>query len=187
MGGLRTRGRLAGFTAFAAVAATLAFPAQAFAGEIQDPPVASDAEAAADQADAAMQDAPATDGGEMVVTARRRNETLQDVPAAVTAVGGDSLDVLAATDLRTLSGRIPNFSVEQGTTSASSSQIFLRGIGIDNTGFNTDPNVGVYIDDVFVGRLIGSMVSALDLDRIEVLRGPQGTLYGRNSTAGAVK
>ena len=191
MGGLRTRGRLAGFTAFAAVAAALAFPAQALAGELQDPPVAGDPEVAAQDAneavDAATQDAPATDGGEMVVTARRRNETLQDVPAAVTAIGGDSLDTLAATDLRTLSGRIPNFSVEQGTTSASSSQIFLRGIGIDNTGFNTDPNVGVYIDDVFVGRLIGSMVSALDLERIEVLRGPQGTLYGRNSTAGAVK
>jgi iron complex outermembrane receptor protein len=191
MGAPRIRGRYAALTALTTIAATLAFPAPALALGGTDQPPPADTEAAAQQANAAANAsqpaAPATSEDNIVVTARRRNETLQDVPGAVTAIGGDSLDALAVTDLRSLSGRIPNFSVEQGTTSSSASQIFLRGIGIDNTGFNTDPNVGVYIDDIFVGRLIGSMVSAVDLERIEVLRGPQGTLYGRNSTAGAVK
>ncbi|MFN3727626.1 MAG: TonB-dependent receptor [Allosphingosinicella sp.] len=191
MGGPRTRGRFAAFTAFTAIAAALAFPAPALAFEDGAQPPTADPEVAAQENNDAVADqataSPAAQDDVLVVTARRRNETLQDVPGAVTAVGGESLDTLAVTDLRALSGRIPNFSVEQGTTSSSASQIFLRGIGIDNTGFNTDPNVGVYIDDIFVGRLIGSMVSAVDLERIEVLRGPQGTLYGRNSTAGAVK
>lgn len=201
MGGLRTRGRLTAFSALTAVAAITMFPGAALADDqpAQPPaadtaipdPATPDPNVAAEQVNDATEgqepDAGAFQDNEMVVTARRRNETLQDVPAAVTAVGGESLEALAVTDLRTLSGRIPNLRVEQGTTSSSASQIFLRGIGIDNTGFNTDPNVGVYIDDVFVGRLIGSMVSAVDLDRIEVLRGPQGTLYGRNSTAGAIK
>ncbi|MFN3387573.1 MAG: TonB-dependent receptor [Allosphingosinicella sp.] len=170
----------------------MAFPAPALAYEADAQPPAPDPDVEAQQANQALAtaqvDAPAAaEGGVVVVTARRRNETLQDVPGAVTAVGGEALETLAVTDLRALSGRVPNFSVEQATTSSSASQIFLRGIGIDNTGFNTDPNVGVYIDDIFVGRLIGSMVSSVDLERVEVLRGPQGTLYGRNSTAGAVK
>ncbi|AMK19990.1 MULTISPECIES: TonB-dependent receptor [Sphingobium] len=123
----------------------------------------------------------------IVVTARKREETIQNVPTTVTAVGSESLETRAVTDLRALSGYVPNVTVEQATTSSSGSQIFLRGIGIDNTGFNTDPTVGVYLDDIFIGRLVGSMVGALDMERIEVLRGPQGTLYGRNATAGAVK
>ena len=126
-------------------------------------------------------------GNEIVVTARKRAESLQDVPTAVTAVDSAALEARAATDLRDLSGYVPNLTVEQATTSSTGSQIFLRGIGIDNTGFNVDPTVGVYLDDIFIGRLIGSMVGAVDMERIEVLRGPQGTLYGRNSTAGAVK
>lgn len=125
--------------------------------------------------------------GDILVTARKRTETLQDVPTTITAVGAAQLETRAVTDIRALSGFIPNVQVESATTSSSASQIFLRGIGIDNTGFNTDPTVGIYLDDVFVGRLIGSMLGAVDMERIEVLRGPQGSLYGRNSTAGAVK
>ena len=125
--------------------------------------------------------------GEIIVTARRRSESLQKVPAAITAFSGQSLETRSITDLRALSGFVPNVHVEAATTSSSASQVFLRGIGIDSTGFNTDPNVAIYLDDIFVGRLIGSMLGAVDLDRIEVLRGPQGTLYGRNATAGAVK
>lgn len=127
------------------------------------------------------------DGGEIVVTARKRTETLQNVPTTITAVSSAALESRAVTDIRALSGFVPNVTIEAATTSSSASQIFLRGIGIDNTGFNIDPTVGIYLDDVFVGRLIGSMLGAVDMERIEVLRGPQGTLYGRNSTAGAVK
>lgn len=125
--------------------------------------------------------------GDIVVTARKRTETLQTVPTTITAVGSVALEARAVTDLRSLNGFVPNVTVEAGTTSSSSSQVFLRGIGIDNTGFNIDPTVGIYLDDIFVGRLIGSMLGAVDMERIEVLRGPQGTLYGRNSTAGAIK
>ncbi|GGD80023.1 TonB-dependent receptor [Croceicoccus mobilis] len=124
---------------------------------------------------------------EIVVTARKRAETIQDVPTTVTAINDAALDVRAATDIRYISGFVPNVTIEQATTSSTGSQIFLRGIGIDNTGFNVDPTVGVYLDDIFVGRLIGSMLGAVDMERVEVLRGPQGTLYGRNATAGAVK
>ncbi len=129
----------------------------------------------------------AQEEGAIVVTARRREETLMDVPIAIATVDAKSLDTKAVNDLRALDGFVPNVNIQAATTSASSAQIFLRGVGIDDVGFGTDPNVGVYLDDVFIGRLVGSLAGALDLERIEVLRGPQGTLYGRNSTGGAVK
>ncbi len=143
--------------------------------------------AMAQEAPVATQDSYAGGMADIVVTARKRTETLQDVPTTITAVGSTALESRAVTDVRALSGFVPNVTVEAATTSSSASQIFLRGIGIDNTGFNVDPTVGIYLDDVFVGRLIGSMLGAVDMERIEVLRGPQGSLYGRNSTAGAVK
>ncbi|MFT4054133.1 MAG: TonB-dependent receptor [Novosphingobium sp.] len=142
-------------------------------------------------APAKAQDAPQAaapiDDGAIVVTARRREETLMDVPIAIASVDSKVLQSKAINDLRALDGFVPNVNIQAATTSASSAQIFLRGVGVDDVGFGTDPNVGVYLDDVFIGRLVGSMAGALDLERIEVLRGPQGTLYGRNSTAGAVK
>lgn len=125
--------------------------------------------------------------GEIVVTARRREESLQSVPAAVTSIGANFLQERSVSDLRDLNGLMPNVNVQGATTSASSSQIFMRGTGVDTTGFGADPTVGIYLDDVSIGRLVGSLVGALDIERVEVLRGPQGTLYGRNSTAGAVK
>ncbi|HUD91293.1 TonB-dependent receptor, partial [Sphingobium sp.] len=131
--------------------------------------------------------AQAQEEGAIVVTARRREETLMDVPIAIATVDAKSLETRAVNDLRALDGFVPNVNIQAATTSASSAQIFLRGVGIDDVGFGTDPNVGVYLDDVFIGRLVGSLAGALDLERIEVLRGPQGTLYGRNSTGGAVK
>lgn len=140
---------------------------------------------AADTTEAASADVQGE--GEILVTARRREETLMDVPIAIASVDSKFLDNKAISDLRGLDGFVPNVNVQAGTTSASASQIFLRGVGTDDVGFGTDPNVGVYLDDIFIGRFVGSMAGALDLERIEVLRGPQGTLYGRNSTAGAVK
>lgn len=127
------------------------------------------------------------DDSAIVVTARRREETLMDVPIAIATVDSKSLESKAVNDLRALDGFVPNVNIQSATTSASSAQIYLRGVGVDDVGFGTDPNVGVYMDDVFIGRLVGSLAGALDLERIEVLRGPQGTLYGRNSTGGAVK
>jgi len=137
--------------------------------------------------DAATPEPQAEEDGAIVVTARRREETLMDVPIAIASIDSKSLETKAVNDLRALDGFVPNVNIQQGTTSASSAQIYLRGVGVDDVGFGTDPNVGVYLDDVFIGRLVGTMAGALDLERIEVLRGPQGTLYGRNSTGGAVK
>ena len=191
MGGSRIHGRGAALTALGAIAIAISYPAVAAVqpptGTPARPAAPSPTPVAARDIAQPASDSTAAGSADIVVTARRRDESLQDVPAAVTAFGGQNLDTRAVTDIRALSGFVPNVHVEQATTSSSSSQIFLRGIGIDSTGFNTDPNVGVYIDDIFIGRLIGSMASAVDLERIEVLRGPQGTLYGRNSTAGAVK
>jgi iron complex outermembrane receptor protein len=139
------------------------------------------------QAEQAVQADQAQDDGAIVVTARRREETLMDVPIAIATVDSKSLESKAVNDLRALDGFVPNVNIQTATSSASSAQIYLRGVGVDDVGFGTDPNVGVYLDDVFIGRLVGSLAGALDLERIEVLRGPQGTLYGRNSTGGAVK
>jgi iron complex outermembrane receptor protein len=143
----------------------------------------------ADQVQAASEPAEArgADPGDIVVTARRRAESLQKVPTAITAVGAEMMDERAVVDIRGLNGLIPNVNFQRGTTSSSTAQIFLRGVGIDNTAFNVDPNVAIYLDDIFIGRLVASMIGALDFERVEVLRGPQGTLYGRNATAGAVK
>lgn len=162
-----------GGTALATCAAWLAVPA------------AAQTESAASRLAAASEDG--SGNGDIIVTARRREETLQDVPAAITAIGSATLETKAVNDLRALDGFIPNVNIQAATSSATSAQIFLRGVGTDTVGFSSDPNIGVYLDDVFIGRLVGSLVGALDLERIEVLRGPQGTLYGRNSTGGAIK
>jgi len=140
-----------------------------------------------DAAPAAVTADQGADSGDIVVTARRREESLQSVPTAITALSSKALESRSITDVRQLSGFSPNVNIQSAVGSASGAQIFLRGVGLDATGFTSDPNVGIYLDDIFIGRLVGSLVGALDLERIEILRGPQGTLYGRNSTAGAVK
>ncbi len=122
---------------------------------------------------------------EIVVTARRQTETLQRVPLAVSAFGSDELFDNHIENLGDLQSHVPNLSLHVGD--ASNAVIYLRGVGqIDSISFN-DPGVGVYIDDVYMGRAQGSFLEVLDPQRVEVLRGPQGTLYGRNTIGGAVK
>ena len=122
---------------------------------------------------------------EVVVTARRRSERLQDVPVAVTAVGGDALAAMQASDIGDLQSAVPNLTLHVGD--ASNAVVYIRGVGqVDSLAF-ADPGVGVYVDDVYLGRAQGAFLSVYDVDRIEVLRGPQGTLYGRNTIGGAVK
>ena len=82
---------------------------------------------------------------------------------------------------------MPNLTIGANTGTASGSRLFLRGIGEDESRGAVDQAVGVYIDGVFVGRSVGSLIDLVDLDRVEVLRGPQGTLYGRNSNGGAIR
>ena len=123
--------------------------------------------------------------GEIVVTARRRAESLQDVPVAVSAFGEEALQNLQAENLGDLEGAVPNLSLHVGD--ASNAVVYIRGVGqIDSLAF-ADPGVGIYVDDVYLGRAQGAFLDVYDVERIEVLRGPQGTLYGRNTIGGAVK
>lgn len=122
---------------------------------------------------------------DIVVTARRRDERLQDVPVAVTALSAQTLENLQASDIGDLQGAVPNLTLHEGD--ASNAVVYVRGVGqVDSLAF-ADPGVGVYLDDVYLGRAQGAFLSVYDVDRIEVLRGPQGTLYGRNTIGGAVK
>lgn len=121
------------------------------------------------------------------VTARRVEETVQDVPVAVSAFSADDLRNLQAENLDSLQGAVPNLNIAQGRGSASSVNVFIRGIGQPDALQTFDPGVGIYVDDVYISRIQGSLFSLFDIERLEVLRGPQGTLYGKNSTGGAVK
>ncbi|MEM8816448.1 MAG: TonB-dependent receptor [Pseudomonadota bacterium] len=124
---------------------------------------------------------------ELVVTAQRRSSNLQDVPVAVTALDGNALErrnVLSTEDVFTeVPGLIGSNNVGQSTAVT----FFLRGIGTTESIVTVDPAVGVYVDDVYIARQGVNNFGLYDIERIEVLRGPQGTLYGRNSSAGAVR
>ncbi|GAB4521063.1 MAG: TonB-dependent receptor [Amphiplicatus sp.] len=122
---------------------------------------------------------------EIVVTARRRAESLQDVPVAVSAFSDDRVAELQADNLSGLQYATPNLYLDQGD--ASNAVIYLRGVGQNDSLAFADPGVGVYVDDVFIARSQAAFLELFDVERVEVLRGPQGTLYGRNTIGGAVK
>ncbi len=130
--------------------------------------------------------AAAEDDAEIIVSARRRDERLIDVPVAVSAFSQTDLAKLQAVDLSALQGAAPNLNIVQGRGSATSANIFIRGIGQPDALQTFDPAVGVYIDGVYLSRIQGALLGLGDVERIEVLRGPQGTLYGKNTTGGAI-
>ena len=123
---------------------------------------------------------------ELVVTARRREETLQSVPLAVSALTAADLEELQANTLDALQGAVPNLNIVQGRGSTSSVNVFIRGVGQPDALQTFDPGVGVYADGVFLSRIQGSLLTLFDVERVEVLRGPQGTLYGKNAIGGAI-
>jgi iron complex outermembrane receptor protein len=126
---------------------------------------------------------------EVVVTARRREESLQDTPIAVTAYTESEMDMRAHLTINDIAQATPNVILENSSNTSGlsgSPTLFIRGVGQSDFVINTDPAVGVYVDGVFVARSIGSMMDLMDLERAEVLRGPQGTLFGRNTLAGAI-
>jgi len=123
---------------------------------------------------------------EIVVTAQFRSQNLQDTPIAITALTGEMLDVRGQTNLTDL--RAPNLTAEPAPgIFGPAAQIYIRGVGQFDSNFAFEPGVGVYIDDVYYSTVFGNSFDLLDLERVEVLRGPQGTLAGKNSIGGAVK
>ena len=124
---------------------------------------------------------------EITVTARRREESLQDVPVAVSTFSGDALEQLGATDITILQQTVPNLTLQVARGSNSTLIAFIRGVGQQDPLWGFEPGVGLYVDDVYIARPQGAVLELYDVERIEVLRGPQGTLYGRNSVGGAVK
>ncbi len=180
-----------------AIAASLAIaPAWAQGPQPQPQPESSaDANAAADTdadaqestAEQAVEAERARELGAVTVTARRREESLQNVPVAVSAFDADELRNLQAQQIIDLQGAVPNLNIVQGRGSANSTNVFIRGIGQPDALQSFDPGVGVYVDDVYLSRINGTLFTLFDVERVEVLRGPQGTLYGKNSTGGAIR
>lgn len=123
---------------------------------------------------------------EVVVTAQKREQSLQDVPIAISAFGVDQIESRGITDIESLSGLAPNVRISKAPASATASQIAIRGSAQQNPALFWDQPVGMYVDGVYIGKSLGSIFDVVDIERIEVLRGPQGTLYGRNTLAGAL-
>lgn len=121
---------------------------------------------------------------EVIVTAQHREESLQDVPIAITAIGSEELRAADISDLNAISLRTPGFSM--GTFTPAQPQLYIRGIGSNADGASEDQSVVVFLDGVYLGRTAGQAFDLFDLERIEVLRGPQGTLYGKNAAGGAL-
>ena len=125
---------------------------------------------------------------EVVVTAQFREQNLQQTPIAITAVTSAMLEQRNQTDISQVAGQAPNVTLQpNGAAFGSSMVAFIRGVGQTDFNLALEPGVGIYVDDVYYATLTGSVLDLLDLDRVEILRGPQGTLAGKNSIGGAIK
>ena len=133
---------------------------------------------------AAQESAPALD--EIIVTAQKRTENLQATPLAISAVTAETIEKRGIADVSTLTAVAPSLSVTVTGASTSNIALFIRGIGESETILTVDSPVGLYVDGIVLGRSSGAVFDLVDLERVEVLRGPQGTLYGRNTIGGAV-
>lgn len=124
---------------------------------------------------------------EVVVTAAKRVQSVDDVPASLSVLDGGALEQRGIADLVDVGKHVPNLNVTTFSAGhVSSANPFIRGIGTQDHLITTDPGVGVYVDGVYLGRQVGQHWNLANVERVEVLRGPQGTLYGRNSIGGAI-
>jgi iron complex outermembrane receptor protein len=163
------------------------FAGAAFAALGAAPAFAQEAITAQDVALTQIDAAPDQDTGEIVVTARRREERLLDVPGAVTAFSGEQLERSGAIDVTDISNVTPNVTFENSRGTNSTLTAFIRGVGQQDPVPGFEAGVGIYLDDVYLNRPQAAVLDIYDVDRVEVLRGPQGTLYGRNTIGGALK
>jgi len=124
---------------------------------------------------------------EVIVTARRREESLQEIPLALTVYSGEQLEEQGVIDITELTKSSPNVNLEVSRATSSTLTAHIRGIGQQDPVAGFEGGVGIYIDDVYLARPQGAVLDVYDVDRIEVLRGPQGTLYGKNTIGGAIK
>ena len=164
-----TRFLVAGLLGSAATAAFLAAPASA-------------------QTTDTGQAAPVVDDDNViVVTARRREESIQDVPLSITAISGEALAKSGTLEITELAQEVPNLTLEVSRGTNTTLTAFIRGVGQQDPVAGFEAGVGLYVDDIYLNRPQGAVLDIYDVERIEVLRGPQGTLYGRNTIGGAIK
>lgn len=159
-------------SAFGSLVCALTAMPQAFAQTAQKPHGAGDG-------------TPNLQIAEVIVTARRRSESLQDVPISVSAFDARRIEELQAENISGLQNAVPNLYLDRGD--GANTVVFIRGIGQNDSLAFADAGVGIYVDDVFIARSQAAFLDLFDVDRVEVLRGPQGTLYGRNTIGGAIK
>jgi iron complex outermembrane recepter protein len=145
---------------------------------------------AAQVARSAELDAPTAGEGlaEVVVTARFKSENLQAAPISITAVSADQIDARGYINVADVAHAAPNVNIEQaGSGFGKSAFVSIRGIGQNDFKYTFEPGVGFYIDDVYFGTVFGSVFDLTDINSVEILRGPQGTLFGKNTEGGAVR
>ncbi len=145
--------------------------------------------AAAQDDGAAVQDVFGVSGvllKKITVTARKREELIQNVPLSITHFSSEKVEALKVNDLESLAVLMPNVALDDGTSELATASFSIRAVGINSSIASVDPTVGVFVDGVYVGQVTSVLFDAFDIESIEVLRGPQGTLFGRNVTGGAI-
>jgi iron complex outermembrane receptor protein len=177
---MRRRILLASVSYFAAVVGG----ASAAGAQSTAPAPAASAAERQEEADAAAEQ----QGGiaDIIVTAQRRAESLQDVPIAISAFSAEQLEAQGVSNTLELGRFVPNLVAQNNTGIGSANSYYLRGLGSTETIATFDPPVGTYVDDIYLSRQNANNLSLFDVERVEVLRGPQGTLFGRNTTGGAI-